>query len=127
MQDWLRSQPRWALILFLAALIAVTVWLLNRVFRRTAPDGAPNRSGDGTSWADSPRYLRDFRKLCLRLGCPVEHGDTVRQLLARLGSLGHDVSPLTAMERYHYAVRYAGAPPQPAEEKAFRRTIRRLR
>ncbi len=127
-QEWLRRQPRWALIVFLIALLGLIGWLLGRVFRNRPADseGAATVDG-GTILPNAPRYLRDFRKLCVRRGCPVERGDTLRQLLARLGSLGHDVSPFASMENYHYAVTYAGAAARPAEEKGFRRTIRRLR
>lgn len=127
-----RQKPPWLTRLALAAalvLIAVIAWLLWRLLR-PPPDRPVPPPGQQPLWFEephAPRYVREFARLCQRLGSPPRPGETFRDLLGQLSRAGHDIIELMPMTAYHYRVRYENASPNRTAERAFSQMLRARR
>ena len=97
--------------------LGLLVWR-GRSHRRAA-EGAPDarEAVQGT-----PHYLSAWRRAAARRGVPMPAGMTLRRHLTRLPQPLPVAAELLA---YHYAVRYAGARPDPRREKHLTAAIRR--
>jgi hypothetical protein len=130
-ERWGQNPPWLSRLALVAALILIgfIIWLLWRLLR-PAKEGAIPSPGQLPVWYEdpkAPRYVREFARLCDRLGCPPRPGDTFRDLLARLCRDGYDIIELMPMTAYHYRVRYENAPSDRTAERGFSQRLRALR
>ncbi len=106
---------RWSVGSLVLGLALLAWW--KRYASHQTPEEKARRAAAARD--QQPAYVHALREIATTVGLPTHVGDTVAELRQALSQAGCQPLEFSQLESYHYAVRYADAPPDRKQEASF--------